>query len=409
MLDSLFHFYGSPALRLILPAVVLLATSSVAAQRPKSAPRRSSPQYPNIILITLDTTRADRMGFLGSKRGLTPNLDAMAKQGVVFTRAYSHVPLTTASHTTILTGTYPQFNHVNDFGVPLSAHLPYLPDLLHQRGYHTGAFVASLVLDPLDGTAPGFDRGFDVYDAGFHLRRHGADRYKTVERRAEVVVEHALRWLSQVPNGPFFLWVHLYDAHDPYDPPAPYKQRFAAQPYDGEIAYADACVGKLLDALRQHGLYDETMIAVMADHGESLGAHGENTHGVFLYDETLHVPLADQAAPESLGGTPQRNPRRTGGCCAHSACRCRPHASAGDAGAVAAGICASGAGCEGRRFARPPRLRRDRLSASRLWLERAAGTAQRKISCLSRHPSANSTTRRAIRQNFTTWREARRR
>ena len=275
--------------------LVLVAISNVAAQRPaqqrKTAPRRSPAQYPNIILITLDTTRADRMGFLGSTRKLTPHLDAMAKQGVVFARTYSHVPLTTASHATILTGTYPQFNHVNDFGVPLSAHLPYLPDLLHQRGYHTGAFVASLVLDPLDGTAPGFDRGFDVYDAGFHLRRRGADRYKTVERRAEVVVEHALGWLSQVPNGPFFLWVHLYDAHDPYDPPVPYKQRFAAQPYDGEIAYADACVGKLLDALRQHGLYDETMIAVMADHGESLGAHGESTHGVFLYDETLHVPL----------------------------------------------------------------------------------------------------------------------
>jgi choline-sulfatase len=104
-------------------------------------------------------------------------------------------------------------------------------------------------------------------------------------------VDHTLAWLSTIPNKPFFLWVHLYDAHDPYDPPAPYKERFAAQPYDGEIAYADACVGKLLDALRKHGLYDETMIAVMADHGESLGAHGESTHGVFLYDETQHVPL----------------------------------------------------------------------------------------------------------------------
>jgi arylsulfatase A-like enzyme/Tfp pilus assembly protein PilF len=270
---------------------LLIALSTGVAQPPKAAPRRTSPQYPNVIVITLDTTRADRMGFLGSKRGLTPNLDAMARQGVVFTRAYSHVPLTTASHTTIFTGTYPQFNHVNDFGVPLSPKLPYLPDLLHQRGYQTGAFVGSLVLDPLDGTAPGFDRGFDVYDASFRLRRHGADRYKTVERRAEVVVSHALGWLSLVANKPVFLWVHLYDAHDPYDPPSPYKERFASHLYDGEIAYADACVGKLLDALRKHGLYDETLIAVMADHGESLGAHGENTHGVFLYDETIHVPL----------------------------------------------------------------------------------------------------------------------
>jgi arylsulfatase A-like enzyme/Flp pilus assembly protein TadD len=246
---------------------------------------------PNIVLITLDTTRADRMGFLGSKRGLTPNLDALARQGIVFTRAYSHVPLTTASHTTILTGTYPQFNHVNDFGVPLSPRLPYLPDLLQQRGYRTAAFVGSLILDPLDGTAPGFDRGFELYDAGFHLRRHGADRYQSVERRAGVVVDHALKWLSQLPNGPFFLWVHLYDAHDPYDPPPPFKARYASQPYDGEIAYTDAALAKLLAGLRTHGLYEETLIAVMADHGESLGAHGENTHGVFLYDETLHVPL----------------------------------------------------------------------------------------------------------------------
>ena len=260
------------------------------------------PHLVNVILITLDTTRADRMGFLGSKRGLTPNLDAMAKQSVVFSRAYSHVPITTASHTTILTGTYPQFNHVNDFGIPISPKLPYLPDLLHQHGYHTGAFVGSLILDPLDGTAPGFDRGFDIYDAGFRRHRHGADRYQTVERRAEVVVDHALSWLSHLPDGPFFLWVHLYDAHDPYDPPEPYKSRFASQPYDGEIAYADSAVGKLLNALRKHGLYDETMIALMADHGESLGAHGENTHGVFLYDETLHVPLLIKLPLNRSGG-----------------------------------------------------------------------------------------------------------
>jgi arylsulfatase A-like enzyme len=242
------------------------------------------------------------MGFLSSKRGLTPNLDAMARQGVAFTRAYAHVPITTASHTTILTGTYPQFNRVNDFGIPLSPRLPYLPDLLRAQGYHTGAFVGSLILDPLDGTAPGFDRGFEVYDAGFHLRRHGTDRYKSVERRADDVVNHALGWLSQLPNGPFFLWVHLYDAHDPYDPPPPFKERFASHPYDGEIAYADSAVGKLIAEIRKHGLYDETLIAVMADHGESLGAHGENTHGIFLYDETLHVPLLFKLPASRAGG-----------------------------------------------------------------------------------------------------------
>jgi arylsulfatase A-like enzyme/Flp pilus assembly protein TadD len=272
--------------------LLLLSLSAFPQTKPSAKPRAHPPgAHPNIILITLDTTRADRMGFLGAKRGLTPNLDGVARQAVVFSRAYSHVPLTTASHTTILTGTYPQFNHVVDFGIPLNANLPYVPDLLHQQGYHTAAFVGSLILDPLDGTAPGFDRGFDVYDAGFHLRRHGMDRYKSVERRAGVVVDRALAWLSQNHTSPFFLWVHLYDAHDPYDPPAPYKQRYASQPYDGEIAYADSAVGKLLNVLRTHGLYDSALIAIMADHGESLGAHGENTHGVFLYDETLHVPL----------------------------------------------------------------------------------------------------------------------
>jgi arylsulfatase A-like enzyme/Flp pilus assembly protein TadD len=226
----------------------------------------------------------------------------MARQGVAFTRAYAHVPITTASHTTILTGTYPQYNRVDDFGIPLSPRLPYLPDLLHAQGYHTGAFVGSLILDPLDGTAPGFDRGFEIYDAGFHLRRHGMDRYKSVERRAGDVVNHALAWLSQLENGPFFLWIHLYDAHDPYDAPPPFKAKFASQPYDGEIAYADSAVGKLIDELRKHGLYDETLIAVMADHGESLGAHGENTHGIFLYDETLHVPLLFKLPASRDGG-----------------------------------------------------------------------------------------------------------
>jgi arylsulfatase A-like enzyme/Tfp pilus assembly protein PilF len=262
--------------------------SAATSPKPKAHP---STARPNIILITLDTTRADRMGFLGSTRGLTPNLDAVARKGIVCTRAYSHVPLTTASHATILTGTYPQFNHVNDFGVPLSAQLPDLPEILHKAGYHTGAFVGSLILDPLDGTAPGFDRGFDLYDAGFHMRHHGADRYSSIERRAGVVVDHALGWLSQLPAPPFFLWIHVYDAHDPYDPPEPFKSRYAKELYDGEIAYVDSAMGKLFEQLDKHGLLEETMIAVAADHGESLGAHGENTHGVFLYDETLHVPL----------------------------------------------------------------------------------------------------------------------
>jgi choline-sulfatase len=272
----------------------------------RTAPRPSAPakpQPPNVILITLDTIRADRMGFLGSQRGLTPHLDALARQSVVFTHAYSQVPLTTASHATILTGTYPQFHQVNDFGVPLAADLPYAPYIFRGNGYHTGAFVGSLVLDPEARSAPGFERGFDTYDAGFHRRRMGEDRYQAIERRGGEVVGHALAWLTAHQKGPFFIWVHLYDAHDPYDPPEPYKSRYTAAPYDGEVAYVDAAVGKLLSWLRLRGLYDGAMIAVMADHGEALGEHGEITHGIFLYDETIHVPLLFKMPQERSAAT----------------------------------------------------------------------------------------------------------
>jgi choline-sulfatase len=254
-----------------------------------SVPSLAQPS--NVILITLDTTRADRMGFLGSKRGLTPNLDALAGQAIVFSQAYSQVPLTTPSHATILTGTYPQFNHLQDMGSPLAARLPYLPDILREHGYHTAAFVGSQILDPKSAAAPGFDRGFEVYDAGFHSRAPGEDRYQSVERRAATVVAHAVAWLNRGQRAPFFLWVHLYDPHDPYDPPPPFKAKYRASPYDGEIAYTDFAVGELLTALHAGGLYDSTMIVVAADHGEAFGEHGEQTHGLFLYDETIHVPL----------------------------------------------------------------------------------------------------------------------
>jgi len=246
---------------------------------------------PNIILITLDTTRADRMGFLGSKLGLTPNLDALALDSAVFTRAYAQAPLTPTSHASILTGTYPQFHQVIDFQVPLAADLPYAPAILRSHGYRTAAFLGAIVLNPDPTYAPGFDRGFDTYDAGFHKEGPGEDRYRTVQRRGDEVVAHALAWLNKHPKGPFFIWVHLYDAHDPYDPPEPYKTRYASAPYDGAIAYEDAAVGKLVRQLKLRGLYDGTIMAVTADHGESLGAHGEDTHGIFLYDETIQVPL----------------------------------------------------------------------------------------------------------------------
>src|SRR6266480_6507208 len=274
-----------PINRLLHCVALLTACAGTAYSKPPA-----TTQHPNIVLITLDTTRADRMGCLGSDRGLTPNLDSLARQSSVFSRAYSQIPLTTPSHATILTGTYPQFHHVNYMGDLLGAALPFLPDIFHRNGYRTAAFVGGLVLDPKK-LAQGFERGVDTYDAGFHRRGTGGDRYQSLERRGAEVVARALAWLSKPSAKPFFLWVHLYDPHDPYDPPEPFKSRYSTQPYDGDVAYTDFVVGKLLAALRTRGLFDSTLIAVMADHGEAFGEHGEKHHGIFLYDETIHVPL----------------------------------------------------------------------------------------------------------------------
>jgi choline-sulfatase len=273
---------------LVLP-LLLWAAPTLAAERPP------------VVLVTLDTTRADRMGFLGARGGLSPRLDAFARESVVFARAYAQAPITTVSHASILSGTYPQRHRVNDFGVKLPEEVPYLPQLLQQVGYRTVAFVGSLILDPRNGLAPGFDRGFDTYDAGFRIRRAREDRYATMERRGQEVVERALRWLRSRPPGPFLLWVHLYDPHDPYDAPAAFARGRA--PYDAEIAATDAVVGRLFDGLRALGAWESAAVAVFADHGEALGERGEKTHGVFLYDATLHVPLVVKLPGGRAAGT----------------------------------------------------------------------------------------------------------
>jgi len=258
-------------------AVLLFSSPLLAAEKP------------NIVLVTLDSARADRMGFLGAKGGLTPNLDGLARQSIVFEQAYAQSPSTVASHAALLTGTYPPYNNVSELGAGLGARLPYLPELLRAAGYRTAAFVGTMQLDPREGFAPGFDRGFDKYDAGFRLPQMGESRYGTVERRGAEVVGRALSWLERPGKGPFFLWLELNDAHAPYQPPAGYGR--AGSAYNGEIKYADAQLSKLFAGLRSRKLYDTALIVVASDHGESLGAHGEETHGVFLYDETIHVPL----------------------------------------------------------------------------------------------------------------------
>ena len=242
----------------------------------------------NLLLVTIVTLRVDRVGAFGSSRQLTPNLDRLAQDGVRFTRAYASAPLTLPSHTSILTALAPPQHGLRANGlVRLADTVPTLATVLHARGYRTGAFVGAFVLDARFGLT----RGFDVYDDQYG-EAHAGDPTDGAERRAEEVIRPAQRWLlAPSPasgRAPWFAWVHLYDPHEPYRAPEPYASQHA--PYDAEVAYTDAMVGRLLDALRAAGQLAHTLVVVTADHGESLGEHGERTHGVFVYDVTMRVP-----------------------------------------------------------------------------------------------------------------------
>jgi arylsulfatase A-like enzyme/Tfp pilus assembly protein PilF len=251
---------------------------------------QTNPPRPNILIITVDTLRADRVGSYGYTSGLTPNVDALAKDAIVFERAVAQVPLTLPSHTAIFTGTYPFHNGVQDFTAqPLSDRFRTLAESLKDHGYATGAVVSSFVLDRSWGLA----RGFESYDDAFAGQEFLQKNIGLVERRAEDSVNHALSWLEFHHNQPFFLWLHLYDPHSPYNPPEPFRTKYAKQLYDGEIAYADSQLGRLFSWLKESpsGLYDNTLIVFLSDHGESLGEHGEKEHGFFVYDSTVRVPL----------------------------------------------------------------------------------------------------------------------
>ena len=248
-------------------------------------------RLPNIILVTLDSTRADRMGFLGARRP-TPNLDALARESVVFERAYAQAPLTVVSHASILSGTYPQTNHASELGAPIAATVPYLPELLRARGYRTAAFVGSILLDPHNGFAPGLDRGFDTYDAGYQPPSSDEQRYSSAERPADQVIARAIHWMSSNAQKPFFLWVHLENPH----------ARYEEGSYEHAVAAVDFAVGRLVVALRAQKLYEGSAIVLTSDHGQSLGAHGEDTHGIFLYDETIRVPLLIKLPRNQMAG-----------------------------------------------------------------------------------------------------------
>jgi arylsulfatase A-like enzyme len=269
-----------------LVVVGLLLTGTVAAMlffRPR-------PRY-NVLLVTLvtlDTTRADHLGCYGRAEAHTLVLDALAQEGVLFESAYATVPLTLPSHASILTGLYPPENgmHVNGVG-RLDPQLPNLAETLRSQGYNTSAFIASVVLH----SRYGLDHGFQIYDddlAGGEF--HGHESH--LMRKANAVVDSALTWLNLHHEDPFFCWVHLFDPHAPYEShPEIFQDRFRENPYDGDIAFADLHVGRMVRFLKDKGVYDNTLIIIVGDHGEGLGEHVEDEHGFMLYNSTLHVPM----------------------------------------------------------------------------------------------------------------------
>ena len=248
----------------------------------------TSKPAPNIVVITIDTLRADHLGCYGYKQIKTPNIDALAADGSRFERAYTPVPVTLPAHTVIFTGTYPMLSGIHDFSAnKLNPQQPTLASVLKGHGYTTGAVIGSAVLD----SRFGLNHGFDFYYDHFDFSRLEESNLDEMERPGNVVADQSLDWLGKNYQKKFFLWMHLYDPHYPYRPPAPYNQEYASHLYDGEIAFADAQVGRLLRFLKEKGLYQNTLIVLSGDHGESLGEHGEKTHGFFIYNATLHVPL----------------------------------------------------------------------------------------------------------------------
>jgi arylsulfatase A-like enzyme/Flp pilus assembly protein TadD len=244
------------------------------------------------VIVTIDTLRADHVGAYGAADARTPHMDTLARQGAMAIEASSHVPLTRPSHVTIFTGQLPTQTGIRDNISPaVVPGAPLLAEVLKKAGFATGGFVSSVVLD----ASSGLGRGFDRYDDDFGNQSGGAQFLNTLQKKGDLTTAEAIAWLEKTraaaPAGRFFLWVHLYEPHDPYEPPEPYASQFRDRPYDGEIAFADDLVGRLDAALGRLGLLDDTALVVTSDHGEGLGDHGETLHGFFAYQSTLRVPF----------------------------------------------------------------------------------------------------------------------
>ncbi len=264
---------------LTLPAALALVAVSASCRVDRSPL--------NVVVVTLDTTRADRLTPYGYLDASMPALERLAREGAVFQRAYTIVPLTLPAHTSLFTGLSPVSHGVHDNAdAALDGQFDTLAEVLRGSGYQTAAFVASAVLDPDRGLAQGFDR---YQDTGVtELGRHRS------QRRGDEVINDAIAWLEHADQRPFLLWTHLYDAHQPYEPPEPFASQIGNR-YIAEIAFADAQLHRLLDALDRRGLAGRTVVVVLADHGESLGERGERDHGIFLYDNVLQIPLLIRA------------------------------------------------------------------------------------------------------------------
>ncbi len=282
----------------------LSCTSQTAPEKPAETVPRPQRQV-NILLITVDTLRADHLGCYGGQNAATPSIDGLAARGVRFSRAFAQVPLTTPSHACILTGAYPQVHKLRDNGgFILDDTIPTLASIVQRKGFLTAAFVGAAVLHHQYG----LNRGFGTYIDDMSAPKQGGLLPGVVaEVRGDVITERALDWLKKQSaartSKNFLLWTHYYDPHFPYDPPEPIASKFAKDKYSGEIAYTDEQIGKLLEGLRDLDLIDNTLVVLMADHGEGLGDHGEFTHGVFLYDATTHIPLIVAGPDVSKGRT----------------------------------------------------------------------------------------------------------
>lgn len=267
-------------------ALLVAASLLTSCARDKGASHRAADPLAPVIIISIDTVRADHLPVYGYRNVATPNIDRFRRDAILFENAYAHVPLTLPSHVSMLTGQLPPDHGVrNNIGYPFHGRKQEtIPSFLHQHGYATGAAVSAYVLRG----ATGLRDAFDFYDDKMDVR--GGVAQSDLQRPGSTTAAIASQWIDKQTDRPFFFLLHLYEPHAPYDPPEPYRSR-SANPYDGEIAYADAIVGQFFDALKQRTIYDRAVIILMSDHGEGLNDHGEQEHGIFVYREDLHVPL----------------------------------------------------------------------------------------------------------------------